>query len=141
MGRTPHKMKHSEEQDPVWDLLQHTPATRVAPDFARDVLREVGGMDQADAPVVWGWFSPRLAAGLAAAAAVVLACVIVFKPSGSSDTNTASNDGGGAGSAYQEQITIEEFTNELDELAYLSGLMDVPDTSLLSDEDLAALLF
>ena len=42
---------------------------------------------------------------------------------------------------YKEEITIEEFANELDELAYLSDLMDVPDTSLLADEDLAALLF
>jgi hypothetical protein len=46
-----------------------------------------------------------------------------------------------AASSYAEEITLEEFEAELDELAYLSELMGVADTTLLPDEDLAALLF
>ena len=44
-------------------------------------------------------------------------------------------------SLRHEEISIEEFEAELDELVYMEELMGVSDTSLLADEDLAALLF
>ena len=136
-------MKQSEDQDPVWDLLRHARPGRVDPNFAQDVLREVrqlqdgAGRNRAD----FGIFL-RAGAAVAAAAALLLGGFFLWRDSGAT---RASEPGQSAAIAefgsQQGEISIEEFAAELDELAYLSELMEVSDTSLLADEDLAALLF
>ena len=104
-------------------------------------MREVRRLDQVPERRFGGWFSLRWAAGLGAAAALVLAGVVVLHqpavdPPGGGPVEVVE-----APVSYEQEITIEEFAEELEELAYLSDLMAVPDTSLLADEDLAALLF
>ena len=133
-------MKHSEDKDPAWDLLKNARKTEPAGNFTQNVMREIRQLDQAPEH---GWFSLRWAAAFTAVAAVALGAFMVLKQpdTDTSDLTTETAAATPAPVSYEEEITIEEFAEELEELAYLSDLMAVPDTSLLADEDLAALLF
>ena len=138
----------NEDQDPVWTLLKQARPTQIPTRFAQDAVREVrlleGGKDRA-----WSGLGFLRAGGaLAAAAAVVIGGFFLLKgadpQSGSAAEQTVQIvqiAGSDASSPDQEEISIEEFEAELDELVYMSELMGVSDTSLLPDEDLAALLF
>jgi len=132
-------MKHSEDNDPAWDLLKHARKTEPAGNFTQNVMREIrqlkSGQDKARSP----WFSPRLVGSMAAAAAFLIGSVVLLKPS--PDAPVEPVQVVAAPVIYEEEITIEEFAAELEELAYLGDLMAVPDTSLLADEELATLLF
>jgi hypothetical protein len=137
-------MKHSEDQDPNWDLLKKAAKTEPAANFTQNVMREIRLLDSAPGSSRFGWFSLRWAGCIAAAAAVIVICLVMLNPAdqapplvdGDVDSHLAP-----VPVVYEEEITIEEFADELAELAYLSDLMEVPDTSLLADEELAALLF
>ncbi len=137
-------MKHSEDNDPVWDLLKNAHKTEPAGNFTQNVMREVRQLDQAPARRSGAWFSFRWAAACTAVAAIALGgFMLLSQPNDAPDLpgETAAATPAPASPSYEEEITIEEFAEELEELAYLSDLMEVPDTSLLADEDLAALLF
>ena len=136
-------MNHSEEQDPAWDLMKHARQTPVSPTFSQDVLREVRKLAaEPDRSEEGGWFSIRWAGAAAAAAAIAIVGVILInraepeQPAAVVEPEPAAEV-----ASFDEEITIEEFADELEELAFLSELMEVSDTSLLTDEDLAALLF
>ncbi|MGI9239957.1 MAG: hypothetical protein ACR2RV_04105 [Verrucomicrobiales bacterium] len=107
----------------------------------REVRRLEGEKDQG-----WSGLSFLRAGGaLAAAAAVLVGGFFFLKGADSQPGSTAGETVQVAevepSSPDQEEISIEEFEAELDELIYMSELMAVSDTSLLPDEDLAALLF
>ena len=136
-------MNQPEDQDPVWDLLKQARPGRVDPEFAQNVLREVrqlgggAGRGRADFAILL-----RAGAAVAAAAALVLGGFFLMRDSGSTPAPGPGQSASIVESgSRQGEISIEEFAAELDELAYLSELMEVSDTSLLADEDLAALLF
>ena len=136
-------MNQPEDQDPVWDLLKHARPGRVDPEFAQEVLREVrqlqGGAGRGRAG--FGIYL-RAGAAVAAAAALVLGGFFLSRDPGSTPAPEPNQSASIAEFGSQRgEISIEEFAAELDELAYLSDLMEVSDTSLLPDEDLAALLF
>ncbi|MFT4548801.1 MAG: hypothetical protein ACI8XO_004974 [Verrucomicrobiales bacterium] len=134
-------MKHSEDNDPTWDLLKQARETKPAGNFAQNVMREVRLLDDAQDPAAAGWFSLRWAGAASAVAAVGLGGFMLFWPNSDSPAEQVVEKPSAAPTSYDEEITIEEFTQELDELAYFCSLIEVTDTSLLADEDLAALLF
>ena len=140
-------MKHSDDdRDPVWELLEHARPDQVQPQFTQNVLREVRRLEGGTAGPVrvrtWagGWL--RTGSALAAAAVLLLGGFFLLRVIERPPTSAARQAAPIADSTdYQEEISIEEFEAELDELVYMEELMGVSDTSLLADEDLAALLF
>lgn len=134
-------MKHTEEQDPLWDLLKLASKTEVRPTFAQDVAREARRLGVAPVPERQGWLWARWGAAVAAATALLVGgWFLAVKPSdrtGEIAAPVVEVDS----PPPRHEITLEEFAAELDELAYMSELFDVPDPSLLPDEELAALLF
>jgi len=146
-------MNDLDENDPAWDLLKSARKTEVSPVFTQNVVREVRLLDDREnsgAGGIAGWLSLRWASALAGAAALVVGAIFVLNNGNDdSETTTVAKEPTEVAPAsvvvgssdYEEEISIEEFAEELEELAYLSDLMEVSDTSLLLDEDLAALLF
>ena len=134
-------MNHSEDQDPAWDLLNQARNIDVSPAFTRNVLREARKLGPQPEPGVLSWFSFCWGAAIAGAAALVIGGFLFLQSANLDGAAADSVVEEEAGPRYEEEITIEEFTAELEELAYMSELFDVADPSLLPDEDLAALLF
>ena len=109
-----------------------------------DSLREVRQLDRPRGGRRPGWLACRWAGALAAVIALVSGSLMLIPKADDMATGAPVDPAGVAAQAaasQEGQITIEEFAEELEELAYLDELMSVPDTSLLADEDLAALLF
>ncbi len=140
-------MKHSDDdRDPVWELLERARPDQIQPQFTQNVLREVRRLEGGAAGAVRAWLRAggwlRTGSALAAAAVLLLGGFFLLKVIERPPTSAVRQAAPIADSAHhQEEISIEEFEAELDELVYMEELMGVSDTSLLADEDLAALLF
>ena len=137
-------MKHSDDKDPAWDLLGHARKVEPAGNFTQNVMREVRQLDRPRGGRRPVWSACRWAGALAAVIALVSGSLMLIPKADDMATGAPVDPAGVAAQAaasQEGQITIEEFAEELEELAYLDELMSVPDTSLLADEDPAALLF
>jgi hypothetical protein len=139
----PRSTNDSEEKDPVWELLKHARPCKVAPGFTEGVIREVGQLQggRSSRGPGSGIFL-RAGVAFAAAAALLLGGFVLLRDPGTAQPPETVQSGVVVeASLRHEEISIEEFEAELDELVYMEELMGVSDTSLLADEDLAALLF
>jgi hypothetical protein len=145
MGRTPlkiHTMNQSEDQDPAWDLLNQAREIDISPTFTQDVLRDVRRLEPKRGDGAWGWLSLRWGAALAGAVALLIGGIFVVTSADQSASDPEPHAvAGGVIPEHEKEISIEDFTEELEELAYMSDRLNVADPSLLPDEDLAALLF
>lgn len=138
-GVSPIVMNPSEQDDPVWKLLENSRSTEPSPYFTRRVMREVKLLE--DHPS-YGWlegisrlFSPKIAFPvLAAAAAVVLAVTFGFQ----GEAELPSVDTGIVLKMNEAGFDPE---SEMEAVEYLGQLMAVADPAQLSDAALADLFF
>lgn len=128
-------MKNSEENDPVWELLNQASRPDPSPFFSRNVVREVRKMESK--PSFSTWFSDLFRSPLAVTASVAAICVAAVCLS-----IWVPNDVAAPPVANVEEAS-EKFdpANELEAVEYLGQLMAVADPGQLSDEALGDLLF
>jgi len=147
-------MKPEEHNDPVWDLLKQARKDKAGPSFVKDLMlkietEEQESSDSDSTKVITGFFSFR--ALQAAAAIVAVAAVIslfVFSQSdpekGSSlaDLKVGSDEAASVVESGDVLTIIDgEIGHEMGELEYVDDLLAVQDPVLLSDADIAMLLF
>jgi hypothetical protein len=142
-------MNVPEDKDPAWKLLLKADRPEPSPFFARNVVREVRNLgDTSPGFSLSGLFStPRIAFGAAALVAVVLAIGALMTGGEHTPTitQTPSEDIPQATLLdlvpEAEDLTVEEFQDELEMIDYMDGLLAVQDVEFLDDEALADLLF
>ena len=122
----------SEENDPVWDLLDQSPPTKVSPTFAQDTLRQVRQLESAPAPPWWKKLlapAPLAAGGLAVAAAITIMAIL---PDPSSESGTIADN----------EVITPATSNELDEEFQQELLIAAAEEpELFSDAELLAMLY
>ncbi len=131
-----------EQNDPVWKLLGEARPQEPGPFFARNVVREVRKL-QDDTRSVPGFWSALFAkpAWLGAAAAVAIAIAMVFLINPKDNPVVDGSDPAAVDVPIEAALSVAELDEEIDSLDYLDELLAVQDTALLSDDDIAALLF
>lgn len=137
-------MKTENENDPVWELLKSARQTKAAPSFVQDVMRQVRELDVPRSGRVISFFTSRQF--LAVAAAVALMAVAGYL---AMNGDSALGDGGAklANGAVENVETDalsalnDEIGVKIGELEYVDDLLAVQDPVLLSDADIAMLLF
>ncbi len=149
--------RHSDidpDQDPknaaAWELLLKARRIEAGPFFARNVLRTIRRLTEADrrehASAGWlAFFSlPRLATGavVGAAAAVVIG-LIVLNPVGSPDSSPIARETAAPASLEHENpgFDMGDYQDEIEMIDYFDDLLAVQDVSVLDDEALSELLF
>ncbi|NNE92005.1 MAG: hypothetical protein HKN23_10190 [Verrucomicrobiales bacterium] len=127
-----------EQNDPVWELLNHASKTEAGPFFSRNVVREIRNMeaeaaDSADSAGSVGflaWLRQPVALLGGSIAAIAILAISLAPP----------NDGTDPG-ALAEVPEVEEINpaEEFNDLEYLGELMAVIDPNQLDDRAFADL--
>ncbi|MEM1443815.1 MAG: hypothetical protein AAGF67_15825 [Verrucomicrobiota bacterium] len=133
-------MNQSENNDPVWKLLENASHTEPSPYFSRRVLREVREIGESKGSPwlerFFGSLSARIAVPtLVAAAAVTL--MLIFQGGNTSPQEPAVSPG----LVLQIGEEAVDPTAEMEAVEYLGQLMAVADPGQLSDDALADLFF
>jgi hypothetical protein len=144
-------MNLPEDKDAAWKLLLQAQKPDPSPFFARNVVREVRSLgEQPSSTVRFGFFSvPRIVFAAAALVALILAIGALLSPGERSpsfaEAGASSKDIPEATLLdlvpEAEDLTVEEFQDELEMIDYMDGLLAVQDVEVLDDEALADLLF
>lgn len=128
-------MKNSEDNDPVWDLLNQASRSEPSPFFSRNVVREVRKLDSEPnwSARLANLFRSRLAVTASIAViAIAAVCVSVWNPGAVENPPVVVDSG---------VSEVFDPANELEAVEYLGQLMAVTDPGQLSDEALGDLFF
>lgn len=126
----PHDFDEDLDGDAIWDLLENSSSSEPSPVFVQDTLRRT----RLEADVTKPWWqsllSPKMILGTTIASCAAIALVISLKnPTPQPDSSIA------------DKSTTEEW-NELEDAVANELLVGVTeDPTLLSDEEIVALIF
>ena len=126
----PHDFDEDLDGDAIWDLLENSSSSEPSPVFVQDTLRRT----RLEADVAKPWWqsllSPKMILGTTIASCAAIALVISLKnPTPQPDSSIA------------DKSTTEEW-NELEDAVANELLVGVTeDPTLLSDEEIVALIF
>ncbi|MEM9480073.1 MAG: hypothetical protein AAGA58_10510 [Verrucomicrobiota bacterium] len=153
-------MHQDEQNDPVWKLLGKSRSVEVDPFFAKKTVREArrleenrNGLDRFMATLGSFVTGPRLAAAACILAISAFAVSQLVQDSTSSAGQVADVDVPAAAPIEEvpdavivqlealEEEPIETLDNEYQSIEFIDNLVAVQDATLLSDADIAALLF
>ena len=134
-------MNDEENNDPVWDLISQARKHRANPSFVRDVVREVQAQESEKTHKnVFAFFGSRQF--FAAAAAVALLAFAGYSLLNKADmVAQVSPVLSSVSESTPEAVYTEVIDDRLGELEYVDELLAVQDPVLLSDADIAMLLF
>jgi hypothetical protein len=135
------KMNDEENNDPVWDLISQARKHRANPSFVRDVIREVQlqGSEKTHKSV-FAFFGSRQFIAVAAAVAFLAfaGSSLLNNPEPVVQVLPATSS---LPQFTPEAVYSEVIDDRLGELEYVGELLAVQDPVLLSDADIAMLLF
>ena len=117
------------ENDPLWELLNESPAPEASPFFSRNILREIRAEEQQKTSLWKAFLSFRPAVAMGLTVAVALSCIPLI---------LSSQDSKSRATASLTPTSNTSLVNYLDEELLLAAA-DEP--SLFSDDEVIAMLF
>ena len=152
-------MQNDEHNDPVWKLLDKAKPVEIDPFFAKKTVREARRLEENRGGLskffsgIGSWLTlPRLATAAAAVAVVTFAVSQLNDPArpagATASVETAPEETVAPNEKHIEALVniyaeapVEELDDQFQSIDYLDNLVAVQDAALLTDEDIAALLF